>query len=104
MSCTPAVATTQGRAPIAPLLVGRRQVVAMLGSPKLVQRMVYASAHPRDRHDRWLEVVAADGRTRCTLYTRSSVELAYERLLAGECPPPLPSERGRIVGATGDVM
>jgi len=75
---------------ITPLLFSRREVVTRLGSPKLVQRMLYATAHGADV---WLEEIRADGRTRCRLFTSESVDRAYERLVAGECPPLMPSER-----------
>ena len=76
-----------------PLLLRRRDIVAILGSPKLVQRMLFATAHGASSGETWLEEVRPDGRTRHRLYTRLSVERAYARLCAGECPPLLPSER-----------
>lgn len=78
-----------------PLLCGRRDLINKFKSPKLVQRMLYASAHPTSPRDTWLKEVCPDGRTRCRLYTRASVERAYDRLCAGEYPPLLPSERRR---------
>jgi len=67
----------------------------MLGSPKLVQRMLFAAAHGASSGETWLEEVRPDGRTRHRLYTRVSVERACARLCAGECPPLLPCERRR---------
>ena len=78
-----------------PLLLRRRDVIAILGSPKLVQRMLFTTAHGASSGETWLEEVRPDGRTRCRLYTRASVERAYDRLCAGEYPPLLPSERRR---------
>ncbi len=77
------------------LFCGRRDLIGKFKSPKLVQRMLYASAHPTSPRDTWLKEVCPDGRTRCRLYTRASVERAYDRLCAGEYPPLLPSERRR---------
>ena len=78
-----------------PLLLRRRDVIAILGSIKLVQRMLFATAHGASSGETWLEEVRPDGRTRCRLYTRASVERAYARLRAGDYPALLPSELRR---------
>lgn len=63
----------------------------MLGSARLVQRMLYASARALSPTDVWLELIP-DGRAHHRLITMASVEASFTRLRAGEVPPPLPSE------------
>jgi hypothetical protein len=70
-----------------PLALTKRQAVAALGSSKLVARMLWASRHVGDP---WLVIVRSG---RDLLIDTASVEAAYRRLLSGEQPPLMPSER-----------
>jgi phage terminase Nu1 subunit (DNA packaging protein) len=51
---------------------------------KLVQRWQYYG---------WLDIVRQGGQGRETMFSFASVSKAYKRFLAGEEPPPLPSEQ-----------
>ena len=76
---------------VRPLVLTKKLLIQVLGSVKLVQRMLYATRH-RLVPDPWLRIVRM-GRPGCELLVdTSSVERAYARLLAGENPPRLPSE------------
>lgn len=87
---------------VRPLVLSKKLLIQVLGSVKLVQRMLYATRHQL-APDPWLRIVRW-GRPGCELLVdTSSVESAYARLLAGEEPPRLPSEprdsgRGAIDG------
>ena len=70
-----------------PLALTKRQAVTALGSSKLVARMLWASRYAGDP---WLVIVRSG---RDLLIDTASVEAAYERLLSGEQPPLMPSER-----------
>jgi len=77
-----------------PLALNKKQVIAALGSSKLVARMLWASRYAADP---WL-VLVRQGRD--LLIDTASVESAYERLLNGEQPPLMPSEhRAHFSGA-----
>jgi len=77
-----------------PFALTRRQMEASLPSPKLIQRMIYSSAHKTDVN-RWLEVIRK-GKPGCPLLVSfESFQAACERIRRGEIPPPLPSERKR---------
>jgi hypothetical protein len=89
IACQRATITING---LRPLAVTKRQAIAALGSPKVVQRMLWCARH--QPHDPWLRL-ARPGRagTECLIDTES-LESAYRRLLCGEHPPLMPSERG----------
>ena len=70
-----------------PLALTKRQAVTALGSSNLVARMLWASRYAGDQ---WLVIVRSG---RDLLIDTASVEAAYERLLNGEQPPLMPSER-----------
>jgi hypothetical protein len=70
-----------------PLTLTKRQAVTVLGSSKLVARMLWASRYAGDQ---WLVIVRSG---RDLLINTASVEAAYQRLLNGEQPPLMPSER-----------
>ena len=70
-----------------PLALNKKQAVAALGSSKLVARMLWASRYAEDQ---WL-ILVRQGRD--LLIDTASVESAYKRLLQGEQPPLMPSER-----------
>jgi hypothetical protein len=72
---------------VRPLALTKRQTVSALGSSKLVARMLWASRHAGDP---WLVIVRSG---RDLLIDTASVECAYGRLLSGEQPPLMPSER-----------
>jgi hypothetical protein len=72
---------------VRPLALTKRQAVSALGSSKLVARMLWASRHAGDP---WLVIVRSG---RDLLIDTASVEAAYGRLLDGEQPPLMPSER-----------
>jgi hypothetical protein len=76
---------------VRPLAISKKLLIQVLGSVKLVQRMLYATRHQLVEEP-WLKIVRW-GRPGCELLVdTSSVERAYGRLLAGEEPPRLPSE------------
>jgi hypothetical protein len=71
-----------------PLALNKKQAVAALGSSKLVARMLWASRYA------WRSVANFRFRQgRDLLIDTASVESAYKRLLQGEQPPLMPSER-----------
>jgi len=72
---------------VRPLALTKRQAVSALGSSKLVARMLWAS---RRAGDQWLVIVRSG---RDLFIDTASVEAAYGRLLNGEVPPLMPSER-----------
>ncbi len=76
---------------VRPLVLNKKLLIRVLGSEKLVQRMLYATRHALVPEP-WLRIVRW-GRPGCELLVdTSSVERAYARLLEGEEPPRLPSE------------
>jgi hypothetical protein len=76
---------------VRPLVLSKKLLIQVLGSVRLVQRMLYTTRHGIVP-DPWLRIVRM-GRPGCELLVdTSSVERAYARLLAGEEPPRLPSE------------
>ncbi len=80
---------------VRPLVLSKKLLIQVLGSVKLVQRMLYATRHQL-APEPWLRIVRW-GRPGCELLVdTSSVENAYARLLAGEEPPRLPSEPQQI--------
>ena len=73
---------------VRPLVLSKKLLIQVLGSVKLVQRMLYATRH-QIAPNPWLRIVRW-GRPGCEmLVDTSSVEHAYARLLAGEKPPRL---------------
>lgn len=69
------------QAPPGPLLLTRKDLIAVLRSPRLVDGIIRAG---------WLCAVRHGARGRGALYTAESVRRAYERLAAGEMPLPPP--------------
>jgi hypothetical protein len=67
-----------------PLAISKRDTFLKIGMTKLVQRWHYYG---------WLDIVRQGGRGRETMFAYPSVLRAYERFLAGEEPPLLPSEQ-----------
>ena len=78
------------------LALSKRQAVAVLGSSKLVTRMLWASRHTSTS---WLLIVRQG---RDLLIDTESVEAAYDRLLRGEQPPLMPCEykKDSAIGAS----
>jgi hypothetical protein len=74
-----------------PLALSKKLTIRVLGSVKLVQRMLYATRHGLCEKP-WLRIARWGQPGRDLLVDTSSVEEAYARLLAGEEPPLLPSE------------
>jgi hypothetical protein len=70
-----------------PLALTKKQTIAVLGSAKLVDRMLWATRHAGGR---WFMIIR-EGRD--LLVATESVESAYARLVSGEVPPLMPSER-----------
>lgn len=68
---------------IEPFAVTKRQAMALVAMPKLVQRWLFHG---------WVTVVRRGGKGRETIIDYQSLKAAYERLKRGEEPPPLPSE------------
>jgi len=77
---------------LAPRFVSKADAVRILGSLKLVERMLYAS-YP-GKPNPWLRVVPVRPGTkhRHMLIDLTSVHQAADRLLTGETPPLFPSE------------
>jgi hypothetical protein len=70
-----------------PLALTKKQIVAVLGSAKLVDRMLWATRYAGGH---WFTIIR-EGRD--LLVATESVETAYMRLVNGELPPLMPSER-----------
>jgi len=70
-----------------PLALTKKQIIAVLGSAKLVDRMLWATRHAGGR---WFTIIR-EGRD--LLVATESVETAFVRLVGGELPPLMPSER-----------
>ncbi len=70
-----------------PLALTKKQIISILGSAKLVDRMLWATRHAGAR---WFLIIR-EGRD--LLIATESVETAYARLVTGELPPLMPSER-----------
>lgn len=70
-----------------PLALTKKQIIAVLGSAKLVDRMLWATRYVGAG---WL-IIIREGRD--LLVATESVEAAYSRLVGGESPPLMPSER-----------
>jgi len=78
-------------------VLNKKLLIRVLGSEKLVQRMLYATRHQL-APEPWLRMVRW-GKPGCELLVdTSSVEQAYARILAGEEPPRLPSEIAKPTG------
>lgn len=84
---------------IRPLALTKRQTILVLGSPKLVQRMLHSVRHNMEARP-WLTVVREGSPGVEALIKTTSVEEAFERLKAGETPPLMPSEVKRPTPAT----
>lgn len=70
-----------------PLALTKKQIIAVLGSGKLVDRMLWATRYAQGK---WFLIIR-EGRD--LLVATESVETAYSRLIGGELPPLMPSER-----------
>ncbi len=70
-----------------PLALTKKQIISVLGSVKLVDRMLWATRHAGGK---WFLIIR-EGRD--LLVATESVETAYQRLAGGELPPLMPSER-----------
>jgi hypothetical protein len=70
-----------------PFAVTKAQAYRLVGQTKLVQRWLYWTRQSQP----WL-VIAREGARKPTLIDLASLKHAYSRYLAGEEPPPLPSE------------
>lgn len=92
------VFTVQMLGGVRPFCLLRRDLLRLLPSPRLVQRLI-ATAH-LPKGENWL-TLARPGRPGCELLvTTESFENACRRLAAGEQPPLLPCEtrqKGRKV-------
>lgn len=77
-----------------PLVLSKKLTIQVLGSVKLVQRMLYSTSHGSCEKP-WLRIARRGGPGRDVLIDTTSIEEAYQRLLAGEEPPLLPSELKR---------
>lgn len=67
--------------------VDKRHAALFIGSPKLIERMLWAARH--QPHDPWIEIAHNhEGHPKTTtLIDARSLEKAYARLRAGEEPP-----------------
>lgn len=70
-----------------PFAVTKAQAFGLVGQTKLVQRWLYWTRQSQP----WL-VIAREGARKPTLIDLASLKHAYSRYLAGDEPPPLPSE------------
>ncbi len=73
-----------------PFALTKKQAIAVLGSAKLVDRMLWATRHANGR---WFNIIRGG---RDLLLDTQSVEIAYARLADGEQPPLMSSERRPI--------
>jgi len=76
-----------------PFVVSKQRAFEMTSYPKLVQRWLYWSRRASTPSERWIIIVREGGRGQGTLIDFGSLKRAYERFLAGDQPPPMPSER-----------
>lgn len=67
-----------------PFQITRKQLFACFNEPRTVRRMITAG---------WIQTIRQGKPGREALYDFQSAKQAYERLLAGEQPPLLPSEQ-----------
>jgi hypothetical protein len=75
---------------IRPFALRRTDMLRLLPSPQLIQRLIATTQLPED--ERWL-TLARPGRPGCELLvTTTSFEAACERMARGEQPPLLPCE------------
>ena len=70
-----------------PFAVTKAQAFRLVGQTKLVQRWLYWTRQSQP----WV-VIAREGARKPTLIDLASLKHAYSRYLAGDEPPPLPSE------------
>ena len=83
----PPTITVRQEIALEPFAVTKAQAFRLIGQPRLVQRWLYWTR----RSQPWL-VVAREGQRKATLIDYASLKNAYQRYLAGEEPPRLPSE------------
>lgn len=81
-----------------PYALTRRDMLRLIRSPKIVQRLVYSLRHDSQR-GRWLEAFREGRPGTELLVTTASFENAIARLSRGETPDLLPSERRRAENA-----
>jgi hypothetical protein len=82
---------------IRPLRITSRQASMALGAAKrsrTLQRLIHAALTDAKKEDGspWLVIAQRGGGGRPTLIDTASFEAAYQAMLRGENPPPLPSE------------
>ncbi len=82
-----------------PYALTRRDAESLLGAPKLLQRLVYWTAHASPPAQPWLRYLRQGGRGCGTLILTASFESAMDRMGRGEMPPPMPSESKSPPGA-----
>jgi hypothetical protein len=99
---SPRSTASQGRAPqsniLEPFFVSKAEAVRLLGSKKLVERMLYSVN--QGLADKWLTVVThnpdnpfgSKSNGKGKLISLESIKLAAERLKNGEFPPRFPSQ------------
>lgn len=76
-----------------PFAVSKRRAYEMTSYPKLVQRWLYWSRRAKTPDECWVNIVREGGRGQQLLIDFRSLRVAYERFLAGQVPPLMPSER-----------
>jgi hypothetical protein len=76
---------------VRPFALRRTDMLRLLPSPRLIQRLIATTNLPQE--ERWL-ILARPGRPGCELLvTTESFERACERLARGDQPPLLPCEQ-----------
>jgi len=70
-----------------PLALTKKQIIAVLGSAKLVDRMLWATRHAKAAG------LSFCGKAETFLSPRNPWKRRMERLVGGELPPLMPSER-----------
>ena len=74
-----------------PLFVSKTETIRLIGSRKLVERMLYSVN--QNHEDKWLTVVThSPGANKGKLIAVESIRLAANRLKNGDLPPQFPSD------------
>lgn len=79
-----------------PYALTKRDMMCLLRSPKIVQRLIYDALHSPPE-GRWLKIIREGKPGRETLVETATFERACERIGQGEAPPLLPSEQHRYL-------
>lgn len=83
---------------VTPLAVTKQRAFEIIGMPKVVQTWLYWTRRAEKNSDKWLVIAREGGRGTETVIDYASLYAAYQRYLAGDRPPPMPSDAGGAPG------